>query len=311
MPWRITGVVVGTKVGTGSDGAFWQPTELRDLQSRSSDDSRYCALSCHRQTHCSMRQSKPPISFALLRQGFRRTCAQRHLSVALHGRDRDVSRDQKSALSRVTKKLIDIRGRVENGTDDNQDRIPFRQQYRAMGHAVRANYLYAGVADLYLEDGGTVETQSRLDLDGHCASQNVYHGCLRCAFYDGTSPDGTCYVPDSIQKVHQSYGRPYQCLIPPLTMRLAPTLEICFSIGACSRPLPMANMWTLLKIAFTTVFSAVSVSTANAILHKPYAHVGCLCSNCVGPRERIEYISCFCCPPNTLRTLCEAQDYAL
>jgi hypothetical protein len=28
------------------------------------------------------------------------------------------------------------------------------------------------------------------------------------------------------------------------------------------------------------------------------------------PKERKKYISCFCCPPNTLRTLCQAQDYA-
>ena len=28
------------------------------------------------------------------------------------------------------------------------------------------------------------------------------------------------------------------------------------------------------------------------------------------PKERTEYISCFCCPPNTLRTLCQAQNYA-
>ena len=28
------------------------------------------------------------------------------------------------------------------------------------------------------------------------------------------------------------------------------------------------------------------------------------------PKERKEYISCFCCPPNTLRTLCETQNYA-
>lgn len=53
----------------------------------------------------------------------------------------------------LSKNLIDIRGMVENGTDDNQDRIPFRDQYRAMGHAVRANYLYAGVADVYAETG--------------------------------------------------------------------------------------------------------------------------------------------------------------
>ena len=28
------------------------------------------------------------------------------------------------------------------------------------------------------------------------------------------------------------------------------------------------------------------------------------------PKHRQRYISCFCCPPNTLRTLCEAQEYA-
>ena len=28
------------------------------------------------------------------------------------------------------------------------------------------------------------------------------------------------------------------------------------------------------------------------------------------PKVRTEYISCFCCPPNTLRTVCQAQNYA-
>jgi DUF1680 family protein len=28
------------------------------------------------------------------------------------------------------------------------------------------------------------------------------------------------------------------------------------------------------------------------------------------PKHRQHYISCFCCPPNTVRTLCEAQEYA-
>lgn len=32
----------------------------------------------------------------------------------------------------LSKNLIDIRGMVESGTDDNQDRIPFRDQYRAI-----------------------------------------------------------------------------------------------------------------------------------------------------------------------------------
>ena len=50
------------------------------------------------------------------------------------------------------KKLIDIRGTVE-GTDDNSDREPFRDMNKVVGHAVRANYLFAGVADVYAETG--------------------------------------------------------------------------------------------------------------------------------------------------------------
>lgn len=53
----------------------------------------------------------------------------------------------------LAKKLIDIKGKIDDGTDDNQDRIPFREQTKAMGHAVRANYLWAGAADVYAETG--------------------------------------------------------------------------------------------------------------------------------------------------------------
>jgi uncharacterized protein len=42
----------------------------------------------------------------------------------------------------LAKKLIDIRSLTKKGTDHNQDRIPFREQTSAVGHAVRGNYLY-------------------------------------------------------------------------------------------------------------------------------------------------------------------------
>ena len=106
--------------------------------------------------------------------------------------------------------LIDIRGMVENGTDYNQDRVPFRQQYQAMGHAVRSTYLYAGVADLYIEKGEDQLMKNLLSIWDDITHRKMYitGGCG--ALYDGTSPDGTNYVPDSIQKVHQSFGRPFQ-----------------------------------------------------------------------------------------------------
>src|SRR5699024_8288413 len=53
----------------------------------------------------------------------------------------------------LAKGLIKIRSRVEEGTFQNQDHKPFREQTKAVGHAVRANYLYAGAADLYTETG--------------------------------------------------------------------------------------------------------------------------------------------------------------
>ena len=56
------------------------------------------------------------------------------------------------------------------------------------------------------------------------------------ALYDGTSPDGTCYEPDSIQKVHQSYGRPYQ--LPNSTAHN----ETCANIGN------MLFNWRMLEV---------------------------------------------------------------
>ncbi len=52
----------------------------------------------------------------------------------------------------LAKKFMAMRDLVKDGGDDNQDRIPFGEQTEAEGHAVRANYLYAGAADLFLED---------------------------------------------------------------------------------------------------------------------------------------------------------------
>ena len=72
----------------------------------------------------------------------------------------------------LAKGLIAIRDSVKNGEDHNQDRHKFRDQYEAMGHAVRANYLYAGVADLYAETGESVTA--------HVKSQVLGDTCILC-----------------------------------------------------------------------------------------------------------------------------------
>jgi DUF1680 family protein len=211
----------------------------------------------------------------------------------------------------LAKNLIDIRGMVENGTDDNQDRVPFRKQYTAMGHAVRSNYLYAGVADLYLEDGEAQLMKNLTSIWDDITTRKMYITGACGALYDGTSPDGTCYEPDSIQKVHQSYGRPYQ--LPNSTAHN----ETCANIGN------MLFNWRMLEATgdakyadivetclYNSVLSGISLDGKRYFYTNPMRISADLPYKLRWPKERTEYISCFCCPPNTLRTLCEAQNYA-
>ena len=210
----------------------------------------------------------------------------------------------------LLKKFIDIRGMVENGTDDNQDRTPFRQQYQAMGHAVRANYLYAGVADLYLESGEEQLMKNLTSIWQDITTRKMYLNGACGALYDGTSPDGTNYTPDSIQKVHQSYGRPYQ--LPHSTAHN----ETCANIGN------MFFNWRMLQATadakymdlvenclYNSILPGISLDGEKYFYTNPLRLTNELPYKLRWPKERKKLISCFCCPPNTLRTLCEAKDY--
>lgn len=211
----------------------------------------------------------------------------------------------------LSKNLIDIRGMVENGTDDNQDRVPFRQQTTAMGHAVRANYLYAGVADVYAETGETLLMDNLRSIWNDIVTRKMYITGACGALYDGTSPDGTCYEPDSIQKVHQSYGRPYQ--LPNSTAHN----ETCANIGN------MLFNWRMFQTSgdakytglvencyYNSILSGISLDGKKYFYTNPLRISDDLPYTLRWPKERTEYISCFCCPPNTVRTLCETQNYA-
>jgi len=211
----------------------------------------------------------------------------------------------------LAKNLINIRGMVKNGTDDNQDRIPFRDQKKAMGHAVRANYLYAGVADVYAETGEKVLKDNLESIWDDIVNRKMYVTGACGALYDGTSPDGTCYEPDSIQKVHQSYGRAYQ--LPNSTAHN----ESCANIGN------MLFNWRMLQTTgeekyadvmetslYNSVLAGVSLDGKKFFYTNPLRLSKDFPYTLRWPRERTSYISCFCCPPNTVRTLCEAQNYA-
>lgn len=207
--------------------------------------------------------------------------------------------------------LINIRGRVKNGEDHNQDRTPFRDQYEATGHAVRANYLYAGVADLYAETGEQQLKDNLTSIWNDIVNRKIYitGGCG--ALYDGVSPDGTTYIQPSIQQIHQAYGRAYQ--LPNESSHN----ETCAQIGM------MLFSWRMLHTTgearyaeqvenelYNGIMSSVSLDGRDYFYTNALRKTAEFPYVMRWPKTRQRYISCFCCPPNTLRTLCEAQEYA-
>ncbi|MBD3375192.1 glycoside hydrolase family 127 protein [candidate division KSB1 bacterium] len=211
----------------------------------------------------------------------------------------------------LAKNLVEIRDLVENGTDHNQDRIPFRQQTRALGHAVRANYLYAGVADIYAETGDAT-LFSTLDLiwkDLVSSKLYITGGCG--ALYDGVSPDGTTYVQSDIQQVHQAYGRPFQ--LPNLTAHN----ESCANVGN------ILWNWRMLQVTgearfadileltlYNSMLSSISLDGKAYFYTNPLRVSGDVPFDLRWSRQREPYISCFCCPPNIVRTIAQVHNYA-
>ena len=211
----------------------------------------------------------------------------------------------------LAKGLIAIRDSVTNGEDHNQDRHKFRDQYEAMGHAVRANYLYAGVADLYAETGETQLMKNLSAIWDDIIQHKIYimGGCG--ALYDGVSPDGTTYDQPSIQQIHQAYGRQFQ--LP----QEAAHNEICAQIGM------LLYSWRLYQTTadgkyldnienelYNGILSGISLDGKDFFYTEALRRTKELPYTMRWPKHRQRYISCFCCPPNTLRTLCEAQEYA-
>jgi DUF1680 family protein len=214
----------------------------------------------------------------------------------------------------LAKQLIEIRSLVsgKDGSDQNQDRTAFRQTFEAVGHAVRANYLYAGVADLVTEDGDQTLFKPLDAISHDVAEQKLYLTGMTGALYDGASPDGAeNNLYPQIKPTHQSYGRDYQ--LPNLTAYN----ETCATIGYA--------MWTWRMLELTAEARYADLfeqSFYNGVLPgisldgKAYFYVNPLRKSADfkwplrWSRSRMPNIkSSFCCPPNVVRTIAEAHNY--
>ncbi|MBN1509178.1 MAG: glycoside hydrolase family 127 protein [Sedimentisphaerales bacterium] len=206
--------------------------------------------------------------------------------------------------------LIKVRDRVTDGTDHNQDRTPFRQQTKAVGHAVRANYLYAGVADVYAETGDRSLLDPLETLWRDVACRKMYVTGATGALYDGASPDGS-KDHSAIQLVHQAYGRDYQ--LPNVTAYN----ESCATIGFAMWNWRMLGITgqarfadTLEQVLYNGLLSTISLDGKKFLYRNTLCQVDDLPFELRWSHRREPYISCFCCPPNIVRTIAEVAAYA-
>ncbi|RXK86708.1 aceric acid hydrolase [Filimonas effusa] len=210
----------------------------------------------------------------------------------------------------LTKKLIDIRGTTE-GTDDNSDRVPFRDMKRVVGHAVRANYLFAGVADVYAETGDTSLLHTLDIMWDDVINKKMYitGGCG--ALYDGVSVDGISYNPDTVQRVHQAYGKNYQ--LPNLSAHN----ETCANIGNVLWNRRMLQITGDARYAdvveltlYNSVLSGISMDGDRFFYTNPLAVSDKYPYQLRWAGGREKYIALSnCCPPNVVRTIAEVSNY--
>ena len=213
----------------------------------------------------------------------------------------------------LAQRLIEIRDLVPStatASDQNQDRVPLRQMTEAVGHAVRANYLYAGVADVFAEAGDASLLKSITAISGDVATQKLYITGMTGALYDGASPDGSSRH-GSIKTVHQAYGRDYQ--LPNLTAYN----ETCATIGYAMW------MWRMLAITgdaryadlfeqslYNGVLPGISLEGKHYFYVNPLKKLHDFKVPLRWSRTRTPNIkSSFCCPPNVVRTIAEAHNY--
>lgn len=210
----------------------------------------------------------------------------------------------------LAQRLIQMRDLVVDGGDDNQDRVPLLQQHEAVGHAVRATYLYAGVADLLAETGDNQLRSTLETIWSNVVGKKMYitGGCG--ALHDGASPDGS-KNQRAITRVHQAFGRNYQ--LPNSTAHN----ETCANIGNAMWNWRMflnsgeAKYIDVLELAlYNSVLSGVSLDGKDFFYTNPLRQLDDAPVDLRWSRKRVPFVTSFCCPPNVVRTIAAANGYA-
>ena len=190
------------------------------------------------------------------------------------------------AYRKLAQFLLDARGHgLIGGTANYLDRVPFREMERMAGHAVRAVYLTAGVADLYAETG-----EPALCI----ALERLWHNMTTRQMYI-SGGIGSRYESEA-------FGRDYEL---PNERAYA---ETCAAVGS------IMWAWRMLQLEGSARYAdALETALYNSFLSglsldgTSYFYVDPLADD--GTRRRQPWFETPCCPPNVARLLASLPSY--
>lgn len=199
--------------------------------------------------------------------------------------------------------FVDMRGSQPGGGDQNQAMLPLREETRAVGHAVTAGYLYSGATDVVAETGDEALLNGLLRIWDNAVNSKMYitggtsaqhHGASERPEFGGSASD-----------VHEAFG--YEYSLPNATAYN----ETCANIAHA-----MWN-WRLLNVTgdakygdivelvlYNSMLSSMTLDGIKFCYTNPLRWYGAehpLLSQ--DAYERWFIARCYCCPPNTARTL--------
>ena len=221
--------------------------------------------------------------------------------------------------------MIDNRGSRPNpdrdhtmgGTDQTQDRVPFREETMAVGHAVTGNYFYCGAADLYAETGekDIMDALVRIWKDIHLKKIDITCAVAMGGQEHEISPRG--------DEVHENFANePY---IQPNRYN-----ETCANIatGMFNHRMFMITgeakyaYWTE-QMMYNTLNSGVDLMGEHWFYCNPLSwdgtegnkaqhNTGADPTRIVATHHsgvRWDDMNCYCCPPSITRTTAQIQNW--
>lgn len=188
----------------------------------------------------------------------------------------------------LAKFFLEVRGQ---GSEYSQDHKPVLQQDKAVGHAVRANYMYSGMADVAALTGDQRYLAAITRIWDNVVGTKLHltGGC-------GARASGEAYGND--------YELPHRCYN-----------ETCAAVAFLfwnHRMFLMTGdakyMDVFERSLYNGVLSGVSLSGDRFFYPNPLEYDGSAKNN-HGFAGRAPWFGCACCPPNVLRTFASLGDY--